>query len=356
MPEYYCESCDEYHEDEYESDEYESDSHGIYSYDYKPQPIWFGGEGAAYYLGFELEISASAYDTTPIYEWARANGHSDMLYCKEDGSVNGFEIVSHPMTPEFFDSVNWPRFFGMLETHYPMNGRSEPEGHGLHVHVSRTAFPRMSTLARWSYMVNRYQEHTERVARRCNSSWSMFTPYPVSVCLPYEGNNSRPQGRWVTDRESPLPCGCCYPREWVADVLTNDRLRRQYQARVYPARYMAVNLTNGPTVEMRAFRSTRVPEEFVSSIHYVIATVDFVREMQLSHATVRDALAWETFRDYIAAHPVFAPEIEVLTGRKPPEGRYGPAEIRAWARENGYRVASYGPIPNEIHDAFTLAI
>lgn len=280
---------------------------GIYSYDYRPSPIWFGGRGADYYLGFELEISADRYDTTPITTWCANNGHADMVYCKEDGSVEGFEIVSHPMTPEFFDSVNWESFFAMLDHHYPLSRSDEPSGHGLHVHVSRTAFPHKSTLARWSYLLNRNEDHVCRVARRSHSSWARFTPYPVRALLPYERNQC---DSWV-ENGAPLPCGCCYESVRVTDM--SRRLRYQYQTVAYPERYQAVNLTNDQTVEVRVFKSTRKPDEFISSLHFVIASVEFARSMQPWNAT-RDSVAWERFTEYVQSHPVFAKESAILTG------------------------------------------
>lgn len=299
------------YDDAWEEDyEYNSDT-GIYSYDFKPEPIWFGGPDAPYYLGFELEISASNFDTSPITAWC--NRHADtagMLYCKEDGSVNGFEIVSHPMTPEFFDSVDWAGFFAMLEHAYPMSGRDEPAGHGLHVHVSRTAFPHKSTLARWSYLLNRHSDHVCRVARRSFSNWAKFTDYPVKAVLPYERSRRR---TWYENGAAICDQGCCFERVRVEEV-SDGRLTRQYQTTVHPDRYTAVNLTNDHTVEVRVFKSTRKPDEFVSSLHFVVATVEFARTMQPWHATCT-SVAWERFSEYVASHPVFAKDATLFTGR-----------------------------------------
>lgn len=309
-----CNYCDgngyypEYDDDDDgDYDDYD-DGRGIYSYDFKPEPIWFGGRRQPYYLGFELEISAERYDTAPISAWCKNNGHADMLYCKEDGSVEGFEIVSHPMTPEYFDSVNWDGFFNMLENNYPMHGRDEPTGHGLHVHVSRTAFPHNSTLARWSYLLNRHESHVNRVARRSYSNWARFTSYPVRMCLPYERGNDG------THYETGAPIcehGCCFERVLVRD--TARRIRHQFQTVGYPERYQAVNLTNENTVEVRVFKSTRKPDEFISSLHFVAATVEFVRNMQPWNAT-RESVAWERFTEYVQSHPVFAKETPLFSG------------------------------------------
>lgn len=293
----------------YSDDDGYGDVNGIHDYSYRPRPIWFGGRNKPYYLGFELEVSSERFNVQPIYDWCTREGIPDFLYCKEDGSVEGFEIVSHPMTPEFFDTVRWDSFFTMLNEEYPTFDGTEPSGHGLHVHVSRTAFPYQSTLARWSYMLNTYQNHVRRVARRTSEHWARFTDKPVTLCLPFE-RAGRNRGQWQIGE--PLACGCCFERVWIAEPLP-ERMTRQFQSYGMPERYQAVNLTNSATVEVRVFKSTRAVEEFVSSLHFVAATVEFVRTMQPWHAT-KQATSWETFADYVARHPVFAHESDVLAG------------------------------------------
>jgi hypothetical protein len=88
---------------------------------------------------------------------------------------------------------------------------------------------------------------------------------------------------------------------------------RQFQTVAYPERYQAVNLTNESTVEVRVFKSTRSADEFISSLHFVMATVDFVRTMQPWHAT-RNSVAWDRFTEFVQSHPIFARESEILTG------------------------------------------
>jgi hypothetical protein len=351
----YCVDCQTaygyapYDYDDYEEDDYETGENGIHDWNYRPE-LHFYGEGP-YHLGFELEISASSYDVSPITRWCENNEVPGMLYVKEDGSVNGFEIVSHPMTPEFFDGLPWESFFEMLQRHYPHDG-NEAEGHGLHVHVSRTAFPYKSTLARWSYLINRNVEHVQRVARRTNQRWCQFIEHPVSAVLPYE--SAQNDGEWFIDYANPLACQCCYPREW-REYPNRRRLTYQCQSRVNPhERYRAVNLCNDATVEVRVFRSTRKPEEFVQSIHLVTATVDFARSMQRWHAT-RLATSWDAFTDYVRSHPVFNKDADVFAGTPampPPELDTSPHAIRMWAHVFGFDIGTRGRIPADIRQAY----
>jgi len=243
----------------------------------------------------------------------------------------------------------------MLNTHYPYRtGREHSEAveHGLHVHVSRTAFEHKSTLARWTYLLHRNRGAVERVARRSSSRWAAFSEYPVRACLPYE-RHDRSEGQWVTNYDAPMECGCCYERTWHASGSLPARVTRQYQSVSLEGRYVAVNLTNTDTVEVRVFRSTRKVDEFVSSIHFVAATVNFARDMQPCHAT-RQSVAWETFADYVRSHPVFAADIPTFLGvEAPPDPSAAtPSLVRDWARQYGFDIGSRGRIPSDIHRAY----
>lgn len=46
---------------------------------------------------------------------------------------------------------------------------------------------------------------------------------------------------------------------------------------------------------------------------------------------------------------------EPVAQAKPAATGPKPAEVRAWARENGYEVAERGRIPSTVHQAFSVA-
>lgn len=282
---------------EYDDDGEYSSGPGIYDYSHKPSAI-FHGTGD-YYLGIELEISADVNNANPIYHWANNNGCPDLFYCKEDGSVAGFEIVTHPMTREYFDSVNWAGFFAMLNTEYPLQGGESSE-HGLHVHVSRSAFGRTSAIARWAFMLNRYRAQVEAIARRSAGNWARFTDNPVSQLLPYRSPN---RGRWVQTGDVD-EWGCATERyEEPVNVRLNTAQTQTHTR--YPERYRVVNMLPEETLEVRVFRSTRDTAEFQSSVHFVSSMVDYVRDMQPCNAT-RHATMWESFAAYVADSPVYS--------------------------------------------------
>lgn len=280
---------------------------GIHDYGYKPR----GGFRAmpyeiepAYYVGFELEIGTERMNATPIYEWARANNVADLLYAKDDSSVEGFEIVSYPMTPAYFDSVDWSSFFAMLNREYETYDLNESSEHGLHVHVSRTAFKYTSQMARLSLLWTRNRETVWEIARRANSEWAQFNRYPVRTFLPF----CRSGHQWEDDYTRPLECGCHYERRMTYYGRT---VRNQVQDVARHGRYEVINQYPADTLEVRAFRSTRRVADFLASVHFVIASVDFVT-MQPWHATARNT-SIDTFREYVESHPTFSYDTRLVS-------------------------------------------
>lgn len=301
-------NCDEcrYPEDPYDYGEEEYGYPGLYNYGFKPEPVWYGGEDAPFHIGFELEITAPDRDTSAVYEWANSSKETcGLLYCKEDSSVAGFEIVSHPMTPDYFHSVDWEGFMASLNAAYP-TGRapdaqnSENRGHGLHVHVSRRAFQRRSQLARWCYLFNRNSDVVQRVARRTNSNWARFSTFPVSAVLP--GNiwlaNPTARQRYYEKEEAE---GYNAAQEWLLRMQKYAQLNRKGE---YLGHSSAFNIEPSHTVEIRANRSTRKADEFVRSIDLVIATALYTVSMQPCHETAR-AVSWESFCDWLSRHDYF---------------------------------------------------
>lgn len=279
----------------------DDETYNLHYYSFRPNPMtFFGGEDAPYHVGVELEIGTGSRNATPVYEWAASQGFRELFFCKEDGSVEGFEIVTQPMTPEFFDSVNWSAFFTMLNRAYPDYEEGESSEHGIHVHVSRTAFQNghTSSLARWLYLFNRNRTHVVRIARRSGSSWARFAQYPVSLLLPERFGCS---GSWDFGPE--CPCGCGQQtRTWIPGPGRWSQHRRRNSSM---GRYMATNLQPPETVEVRVFRSTRDAREFQNAVHLVTSTVDFVRAMQPCHATV-NATRWSTYREWVSEQPRYA--------------------------------------------------
>lgn len=237
------------------------------------------GNDIGYYVGFELEISARGdshtgrISTRPIREWAEANlKHGDIFDCKHDGSVNGFEIATQPMTPRYFERVDWEGFMDVLNSAYPIrNGDDEPSGHGLHVHIGRVAFRKDPiSQAAFAYLLGQ-GDNLERIARRAPFGYCPKVHKPVSASIA-QSQPGTMQGRRI--RSS----GIGYGRD-------------------------AINLTNSKTIEIRAFKSTRSANELRDAVRVVYLAAEYVRYLRSGgwHETAK-AVHWSQFCEWVGTH------------------------------------------------------
>ena len=145
-----CEEChriiceeDAYYEDDdrvlcYDCHRRHRSRYSINDYSYKPDPIFYGG--GPLYMGVELEIDEGGGSDNQARKLLEiANGESERIYCKHDGSLNdGFEIVSHPMTLAYhMEKMPWK---AVMDKARQMDYRShQARTAGLHIHVNRSA-------------------------------------------------------------------------------------------------------------------------------------------------------------------------------------------------------------------------
>ena len=128
---YYCEHCYA-----------ELDNNIIHNYTYEPE--WRKYKLAyenTLYMGIELETehedmrgSAKGFDN-----FLENKGLKDYFYFKEDGSINGIEIVTMPITYKYMrEKVNWRETLDYLKN----NGFSSYDNRkcGLHIHTNKDFF------------------------------------------------------------------------------------------------------------------------------------------------------------------------------------------------------------------------
>lgn len=263
-----------------------------------PLPKNKKGIERGYYLGIELEVSARAGNVKVLHDWAEKGlGYNDAIDCKEDSSVQGFEIATQPMTPEFFESVDWDEFFKVLNKNFPLKDRkrTEPEGHGLHVHIGRTAFAGDDiAMAAFCYLIGQ-STHLERIARRKPTNYCVKVTKPVSAAIRSVRNSS---GKYH---------------------IQADRAAR---SGVYADRN-AINLLNGSTIEIRAFRSTRKPQDLKDAVRLVYVAAEYIRYLRFSNVGVPPkALHWNEFTKWVGAnYPDAFESIADLRKRKLPVRR-----------------------------------
>lgn len=223
-----CECC-------YESAQ---DTVAIHEYSYKPDPI-FCGDGLRYF-GVELEIDFGGKSC----DHARAlldvsNTDNENLYIKTDGSLDdGLELVTHPMTLDYhIHNMPWAE---VLATALDLGYVSHKAGAcGLHVHISRLAFG------------DSYEKQETAIARLL-----YFTEKFWSELLRFSRRTKNQLDKWAARYGMKL-----HPMDILDDV-------KRYNF----GRYMAVNLTNDHTVELRIFRGTL-------KLNTLIATLQLVNHM-----------------------------------------------------------------------------
>ena len=212
------------------------DESSIRSYNYKPEPIFYGS-GDLLYMGVELEIDKGGEDERNAEILLDiGNRNEPHIYCKHDGSLNeGFEIVSHPMTHAYHTKeMNWKE---ILDKAIALGYRSHQTSTcGLHVHVSRSAFGKTQeeqedVISRVVYLVEHYWNELLRFSRRT------------------EANIERWASRY----------GISTTTKETYELAKKNRL----------GRYVAVNLENENTVEFRTFRGTLCYKTFIATLQLV---------------------------------------------------------------------------------------
>lgn len=241
-----CESCGElirndeaYYEDDYpycHSCYQKLEDKAIKSYNYKPDPIFFGSGNL--FMGVELEVDKGGEcDDSAQVLLDSANLHGERIYCKHDGSISdGFEIVSHPMTLEYHtDKMNWEDILGKA---VDMGYRSHDTSTcGLHIHCNRSAFG--ETYENQEKIIGRivffFEKHWLELVR-----FSRRTP----------DNLNHWAARYATISTS-----------------TEETYKKAKDKRL--GRYVAVNLENDETVEFRMFRGTLCYRTFLACLELI---------------------------------------------------------------------------------------
>ncbi|SKT84773.1 amidoligase family protein [Mycobacteroides abscessus] len=271
---YYCHSCLEWRcedcgrcedtgfcSEEDTDDDCDSDSTRdlrVLSWDYRP--LSFRPKGNypnEALLGVELEVGGLQDQIADAVERVG----DDHLYMKEDGSICGVEIVTHPMT------LAWARKypFGNLLRELRNAATYVDDDYGLHIHVSRNAFQRNGKQSAahqmmWLLFIYRNVDSVERLARRSSDRWASFRK-------PFPGELAR-----------------------KAKSIDEDD------------RYVAVNCNNEKTYELRFFKSTLDEQEFYAALEFADASVRYTRALSIRDVLRGKAITWRHFTAWVRRH------------------------------------------------------
>lgn len=260
----YCDNCDEYYLDTCECTEQD-----INNYSYKPTPIFYGNDKRKLFLGLELEVEPTQ-DREASYRLAKEL-FGDLVYIKQDGSLytsgylSGYEIVTHPISASEFinifptESLELLRGAGALswDAHYSC---------GIHIHMSKEAF----TARHLNYFMKFIYENSNPITKYAGRD-SSYAKFEVSK------------------------------RDYMG-VIHNKNYYNQSD------RYVAVNLQNDDTVELRFFRGTLAPLTLKSYIEFVNLAYDYTKTISYNDYK-SGKLSWHNFVTYTESRVAEFPNI-----------------------------------------------
>lgn len=229
---------------------------GLESWNYKPVPVFYGDGGPFY--GMEIEVTTDAPRTLVKVVRDHAGG---IAYCKDDGSVAGGEIVTHPMSYEWaMSDFPWDM---LTEIRKQCDATTISQENGIHVHVGRDGFDNPAHIYRWMKVFYRNPADIQRIARRRSSNWASFSPD--------------------------------HRRAHIHHVKYGKPEYRRLDDDTQGSRYQAINTTNNDTLEVRVFASTLRPNRARVALQVVAGTVEYARQLTADDITHRRGWEWKSF-------------------------------------------------------------
>ena len=299
--EWRCEGCYGEHLDDrhYEEERNMQDDCGVYDYSYRPDTMYFysGFHGKNTWaqpnvLGYKFEDNAlyvSAKSPTELYIGAELETEScgrmyvegadhvyntltpDQVYLKHDGSLsNGFEIVTMPMTMDWFmNNFDWTAISGLSDLGFKAWNRRSC---GLHLHMSRSAFTGPKHLFKFFYLMYKNSPQMIKFAGRESS----YASWDIRAFLNRQG--------------------------WFDESVTvngNSIMDMAKAKSINDNRYCAINVRNRATIELRFFRPSLRPETVQAAIQMTDAAFRYTAGVSTVDVMKNNALAFDSFKAWV---------------------------------------------------------
>lgn len=254
--------CDyNYPEDESSEDD---DWNGIFPYSFKPRPDFYLGsadsDNQKMFFGFELEVESMG---NPMMSGINAVKDSlgDFVYLKGDGSLDrGFEIVSYPFSFNYYQEI---LDFGFMNKLKDLGYRSwNSETCGLHIHISKAGFVSAGHIWKFTNLILQNQRYWEKLAGRSNSRWASF-------------------GEELNQ--------------------TMKILKGEY----HPQKYVAVNMCNRDTIEVRIFKGSLNQTRVRSAIESLHCAIEYTKNLSVYEIN-QGGLKFDRFLNYLESMGFFA--------------------------------------------------
>jgi len=228
------------------------------------------------YFGMEIELTS---DCNSGVKDIIHNQYEGLVWVKPDCSVEGFEMVTHPMT------AAWAaRYFpwGIVEELARAGCEVWRESNGLHIHVSRAGFNGFTHQLRWVKMFYSIQDQIagrDGMAGREATEWGTFG-----------GDHRKAQFDSIRDRMA----------------RTNGR---RYEAKDYIPRYVALNMQNAQTIEARVFSATTNADTLRMRFELMASTVEYTRNQTIQDIR-NGGWEYETYRSWLIKNEGRYPALE----------------------------------------------
>lgn len=218
------------------------------------------------FCGMELEVEAPhqpAFNTTVEYltKHYGDEAFNQILYLKYDGSLSdvGYEICFHPFTLNAFKKFVPESLFSYLRSQGVRSWNTE--NCGLHIHINRGSFDGESHMFKFTQFINNNSSNNFAVAGR-NSHWAK-----------YPSNDSSESRQ-------------------VMKMIKRERGSMD--------RYMAVNLNNADTIEVRIFKGSLRYERVLATMEYMNAIAEYTKNISVRQIWEGGAWDWRPFREFVA--------------------------------------------------------
>ena len=295
----WCDDCDEYNADGCDrcpDEPVSSDgTRLIHDYSYRPDAIFHStNRDERLFFGIEIEVEAKD-DLHASAEYAHQLESMDLAYLKHDGSLNdGFEIVTHPMSHDFFKNEAQD-FFAVMEglrSQIGIRVKSwDTRTCGLHIHISRTGFSGGAHMHRFLNLVYSNPDFYSTLAGRTSDQWAKFTDI-IKRDYKRDANGER-----IYHDDG---------RGW--EVETKRTFMHKLDSERNSDRYSAVNTLNHATLEMRIFRGSVNSDTIKSQLDLAHASVEYTRNLTVQDVT-QGALTSDNFMWYIFKNESLYPEL-----------------------------------------------
>ena len=267
--EYFCEDCD-------------NQNGKIHSYSYEPTLNFHHIKNGVscfttsqpktkntLYLGVELEIDSFDYISTTA-ECAKETANDETLfYNKSDGSLrNGYEIVTHPFTMDYFRQ-NKERYHKRIKTALKHGFRShDVKTCGMHIHVSKDALSSLDIFKIVHFMYS----NVDFVKIISNRTWDQIND-------------------WCSLDINRLIHGLNNPEQKV------EKICEVAKRKGGTPKYVGLNLAKDKTIEFRIFRGTLNWATYQKNIQFVDALINWIKTTNLQQITNEFAVL--SFLDFL---------------------------------------------------------